>query len=356
MYGDVVLGRRPTACSRTRSRAARTRADVTLDTELRRKTGSRSGRRLQGGGQREHRQARSRKDAREQLWGAIGAVFDCWDNHRANVYRRLYDIPDSWGTASTCRRWCSATWATQRHRRRLHARSVDRRARLLRRVPAQRAGRGRGRRHPHAAAAHRGRAQRRRRQAVARGGDAAATAAGAGLRTLEKHYRDMQDIEFTIQRRQALDAADPQRQAHRAAARAHRRRDGGGGPDRPRRGGAARRSGGARPAPAPHARSRPPSAAPRRAACRRSPGAAIGRDRLHRRRGRGAQRHGGERVILVRRETSPEDIHGMNAARGILTARGGMTSHAAVVARGMGKPLRGRLPARSRIDATAGTS
>ena len=46
----------------------------------------------------------------------------------------------------------------------------------------------------------------------------------------------------------------------------------------------------------------------------------------------------GEAVILVRIETSPEDIHGMNAARGILTARGGMTSHAAVVARGMGKP------------------
>ena len=43
-------------------------------------------------------------------------------------------------------------------------------------------------------------------------------------------------------------------------------------------------------------------------------------------------------VILVRTETSPEDIHGMHAARGILTARGGMTSHAAVVARGMGRP------------------
>ena len=45
----------------------------------------------------------------------------------------------------------------------------------------------------------------------------------------------------------------------------------------------------------------------------------------------------GEEVILVRVETSPDDIHGMHAAKGILTARGGMTSHAAVVARGMGK-------------------
>ena len=50
----------------------------------------------------------------------------------------------------------------------------------------------------------------------------------------------------------------------------------------------------------------------------------------------------GEAVILVRIETSPEDIHGMHAARGILTTRGGMTSHAAVVARGMGKCLRFR--------------
>ena len=46
----------------------------------------------------------------------------------------------------------------------------------------------------------------------------------------------------------------------------------------------------------------------------------------------------GRKVILVRVETSPEDIHGMHAAEGILTTRGGMTSHAAVVARGMGKP------------------
>jgi pyruvate,orthophosphate dikinase len=46
----------------------------------------------------------------------------------------------------------------------------------------------------------------------------------------------------------------------------------------------------------------------------------------------------GRKVILVRVETSPEDIHGMHAAEGILTSRGGMTSHAAVVARGMGKP------------------
>ena len=57
---------------------------------------------------------------------------------------------------------------------------------------------------------------------------------------------------------------------------------------------------------------------------------------------------GGEKVILVRVETSPEDIHGMHAAEGILTARGGMTSHAAVVARGMGRPCVSRRRRRSR--------
>ncbi len=68
-----------------------------------------------------------------------------------------------------------------------------------------------------------------------------------------------------------------------------------------------------------------------------SPGAAAGEVVFLLRRG-GEAAEGGRKVILVRVETSPEDIHGMHAAEGILTTRGGMTSHAAVVARGMGKP------------------
>ena len=69
-----------------------------------------------------------------------------------------------------------------------------------------------------------------------------------------------------------------------------------------------------------------------------SPGAAIRRDRVLVRRGRRSSRPTASKVILVRVETTPEDIHGMHAAEGILTTRGGMTTHAAVVARGMGKP------------------
>ena len=121
------------------------------------------------------------------------------------------------------------------------------------------------------------------------------------------------------------------------AALQDRRRPGGRGPDRRGRGGAARRAERARPAAAPDARSRR-----RRATC--SPRAC--RPRPARRSGRSCSTpttpsscaEPGEAVILVRVETSPEDIHGMHAAQGILTARGGMTSHAAVVARGMGKP------------------
>ena len=102
-------------------------------------------------------------------------------------------------------------------------------------------------------------------------------------------------------------------------------------------GGAAHRSGGARSAPAPDHRSEGRA---------QGPGAPACRPRRARRRARSCStptrprppRRPGRKVILVRIETRPEDIHGMHAAAGILTTRGGMTSHAAVVARGMGRP------------------
>jgi pyruvate,orthophosphate dikinase len=54
------------------------------------------------------------QDPRDQLWAAIGAVFSSWMNARAITYRRLHNIPEAWGTPSTCRRWCLAIWATRR--------------------------------------------------------------------------------------------------------------------------------------------------------------------------------------------------------------------------------------------------
>ena len=156
-------------------------------------------------------------------------------------------------------------------------------------------------------------------------------------RRLEKHYRDMQDIEFTVQRGKL----------YMLQTRSGKRTGGGRAQDRGRHGG----RGADRPREARSAASIPASLdqllhptldpkAPRKVIGRGLP-ASPGR-----RRGRvvftadeaEARAAKGEKVILVRTETSPEDIHGMHAAVGILTTRGGMTSHAAVVARGMGRP------------------
>ena len=156
-------------------------------------------------------------------------------------------------------------------------------------------------------------------------------------RTLEDHYRDMQDIEFTVQRGKLwmLQTRTGKRTAQAALKIAVS--SGRGGGHRPRRGDPPHR-----------ARIRSTSCCIRRSTRRpkttilarglpASPGAASGKvvfsaDEAE------ALAARGEAVILVRVETSPEDIHGMHAARGILTTRGGMTSHAAVVARGMGRP------------------
>ena len=138
--------------------------------------------------------------------------------------------------------------------------------------------------------------------------------------------------------RQALDAADPQRQAHRRAPRC------GCAVEMANEGLISREE-----AIAPHRarRARPAAASDdrpqRQARADRDRPAGLARrgerrDRVLRRRGRGAASRPAARSILVRVETSPEDIHGMHAAEGIVTTRGGMTSHAAVVARGMGKP------------------
>ena len=152
-----------------------------------------------------------------------------------------------------------------------------------------------------------------------------------------EHYRDMQDIEFTVEDGTALPAADARREAHRRRRAEGGRRHGGRGADLARGGGRAHRPGPARPAAAPDARPATRSTRSPRRASTRQPG------RGERRRSSStptprSSAASGEAVILVRWETTPDDIHGMIAAQGILTVHGGMTSHAAVVARGMGKP------------------
>ena len=154
--------------------------------------------------------------------------------------------------------------------------------------------------------------------------------------TLERHYRDMQDIEFTVQRKKLymLQTRNGKRTVHAALRIAV---------DMASEGLITRSEAVSRIEPASLDKLLHPTLDPtaeRRVLARglpASPGAASGKvvfsaDDAE------AEARKGERVILVRVETSPEDIHGMHAAEGILTTRGGMTSHAAVVARGMGRP------------------
>ena len=156
------------------------------------------------------------------------------------------------------------------------------------------------------------------------------------LRRLEQHYRDAQDVEFTVEddRLYMLQTRSAKRTA--AAALKAAVDDGRRGADLARGGGRADRPGAARPAaasddrPERRARGRP------RTGLNASPGAASGGIVFDA--DTAVERAKSGPVILVRYETTPDDIHGMIAAQGILTVHGGMTSHAAVVARGMGKP------------------
>ena len=172
---------------------------------------------------------------------------------------------------------------------------------------------------------------------------------------LEKHYRDMQDLEFTVEQGklcmlQTRNGKRTAKAALRIAVDMAQREA-----DQQEGGGDAHRAGVARPAPASDASIR---AAERKVIANGPAGVArrrLRRDRVLRRRGRECASARDTKCILVRIETSPDDIHGMHAAEGILTTRGGMTSHAAVVARGMGKPCVSGCRKRCAIDYRAQT-
>ncbi|MCA9680234.1 MAG: pyruvate, phosphate dikinase [Kofleriaceae bacterium] len=263
---------------------------------------------------------------RDQLWGAIAAVFRSWDTPRAQVYRRMHAIPSTWGTAVNVQAMvfgnlgddCATGVAFTRDPA---TGTAELYGEFL--VNAQGEDVVAGVRTP---------------EPIAKLAEVLPDAHRALVETcatLERHFHDMQDVEFTIQRgalwmlqtrtgkrtgramvkcavdmvheglideKTAILRVDPAKLdelLHPTIDPAHR--------------------------PTPVAKGLPAS-----------PGAAIGRVVFSA--DTAAEWHGrGETVILVRIETSPEDIHGMKAAAGILTARGGMTSHAAVVARGMGK-------------------
>ncbi len=279
------------------------------------------------------------QDVTEQLWGAIRAVFDSWDSDRAKVYRRLNDIPGDWGTAVNVQAMVfgnmgdtSATGVAFTRDPATGERAYY--GEWL--VNAQGEDVVAGIRTPQ----YLTKAAREAAGATAPSMEEAMPEAYGELARvfdlLERHYKDMQDIEFTVERGKLwmLQTRSGKRTA-KAALRMAVEMVGEGLIDEVT---AIKRVDPMALDQLLHPTLDPN--APRdvlATALPASPGAASGKIALD---SDLAEKwaHAGEKVILVRVETSPEDIHGMHAAQGILTARGGMTSHAAVVARGMGRP------------------
>lgn len=355
MYGDVVLGLKPESKeaedpfeviikAQKAKRGITSDTDFTVDDQKALVTDFKAT-------VQKHTGKTFPTDAREQLWGAIFAVFESWMNDRAKLYRRLNKIPEEWGTAVNVQCMVfgnmgetSATGVAFTR----DAATGERRFNGEFLVNAQGEDVVAGVRTPHPITLEGSRrwaalkdVSEEERKRIAPSLEEVMPEAFAELNSiqqkLEQHYHDMQDIEFTIQDgklwmlqtrsgkrtgmamvKMAMDMLDedlidektavlrvePEKLDEllhpvfdkEALAQAHQIAAG---------------------LPA-------------------SPGAASGRivffaDVAEEWASRG------EQVILVRQETSPEDLRGMHAANGILTARGGMTSHAAVVARGMGK-------------------
>lgn len=294
------------------------------------------------------------QDVHDQLWGAVGAVFGSWQSERAKVYRRLNDIPASWGTAVNVQAMVFGnmgdTSATGVAFTRDPAKG-DRAYYGEFLINAQGEDVVAGIRTPQYLTT----AAREAAGAKPLSMEEAMPTVFAELAKvfdlLETHYRDMQDIEFTVQQGKLwmLQTRSGKRTAKAALKIAV---------DMAEEGLITRDEAVARVDPQALDQLLHPTLDPNAVrdvltkGLPASPGAASGfavfdSDTAEKR------SNAGDSVILIRTETSPEDIHGMHAARGILTARGGMTSHAAVVARGMGRPCVSGAGSIS-IDAKAG--
>ena len=279
------------------------------------------------------------QDPHDQLWGAIGAVFSSWMNARAVTYRKLHDIPESWGTAvnvqamvfgnmgETSATGVAFTRNPSTGESKLYGEFL---------INAQGEDVVAGIRTPQDITEDARRESGSDKPSME---DAMPDAFNELTRIytlLEKHYRDMQDMEFTVERGKLwmLQTRSGKRTAKAALRIAV---------ELANEGLISKSDAVSRVDPASLDQLLHPTIDP---AAKRdviatglpaSPGAASGEIVFSSDEAAKLQADG-RKVILVRIETSPEDIHGMHAAEGILTTRGGMTSHAAVVARGMGKP------------------
>ena len=295
------------------------------------------------------------QEPREQLWGAVGAVFESWMNQRAITYRRLHSIPESWGTAVNVQAMVFGNMGEDCATGVAFTRDPSTGTNLFYGeylVNAQGEDVVAGIRTPQHLTVQGKEAQKSDAPAMEEVMPEVFQQLDNVRKKLETHYCDMQDIEFTVQRGKLymLQTRNGKRTAKAALKIAV---------DMVREGLIDKKQAVERIVPASLDQLLHPTLDPK--AERKviakglpaSPGAASGKivftaDEAEK------QARGGEKVILVRRETSPEDIHGMHAAEGILTSTGGMTSHAAVVARGMGKPCVAGA-GEVRIDAKAGT-
>jgi len=279
------------------------------------------------------------QDPHEQLWGAIRAVFESWMNQRAITYRRLHNIPESWGTAVNVQAMVFGNMGETSATGVAFTRNPSTGDKALYGeflVNAQGEDVVAGIRTPQ---------DLTEAARIAAGSDKPSleTALPEAFwefrticETLEKHYRDMQDVEFTVERgRLWMLQTRAGKRTGKAALKI--------AVDLADEGLITPEEAVLRVDPASLDQLLHPTIDPKAerdlvaTGLPASPGAASGEIVFTPEAAETAKAQG-RKAILVRVETSPEDIHGMHAAEGILTTRGGMTSHAAVVARGMGKP------------------
>jgi len=279
------------------------------------------------------------QDVHEQLWGAVGAVFGSWMNQRAITYRKLHEISDSWGTAVNVQSMVFGNMGEDCATGVCFSRDPSTGANLFYGeylVNAQGEDVVAGIRTPQQITIQGKDAQGSKLPAMEEAMPALFKELVETRDKLERHYTDMQDMEFTIQKGKLwmLQTRNGKRTAQAGFKIAV---------DMAREGLISEEEAVRRIDPAQLDQLLHPTLdpkAPRQLLSRglpASPGAASGRIVFTAEDAEDWVRRG-EKVILVRRETSPEDIGGMHVSQGILTTRGGMTSHAAVVARGMGTP------------------
>ncbi|MFL5207716.1 MAG: pyruvate, phosphate dikinase [Microvirga sp.] len=279
------------------------------------------------------------QDPHEQLWGAVGAVFGSWMNARAKKYRELHAIPASWGTAVNVqsmvfgnRGETSATGVA--FTRNPSTGEKELYGEFL--INAQGEDVVAGIRTPQDITEKARLAAKSTKPSMERAMPQAYRELVRIYGILERHYRDMQDMEFTVEAGKLwmLQTRNGKRTGKAALRIAV---------DLASEGLITEAEAVGRVDPAALDQLLHPTIDPKAerkiiaTGLPASPGAASGAIVFSSDEAESAKKNG-RKVILVRVETSPEDIHGMHAAEGILTTRGGMTSHAAVVARGMGKP------------------